>query len=186
MVTNNQLLNIELLRTLLNKTLKNIKHDEFTFAPLSYGAIYLEFEDAIYQLSDFYKEIDYFGMVEDISVLKITPFNEEIKSYIVGHNIVSTKINMKITCITLVNVTKTITPSTYADNCDTLLDTIGIIFTFTDGYQFAFEKDDFGENISIYRGYNLEEKFRNIPIEFTENIIESYNGECLLEFEVLK
>ena len=126
MVTNIQLLNVELLKTLLNKTLKNIKHDEFNFAPLSYGAVYLEFEDGIYQLSDFYEGINYFGMVEDISVLKITPFKEEIKSYIVDHNIVSTKINMKITYITLVNVTQKITPSAYNDDCDILLDTIGV------------------------------------------------------------
>ena len=65
-------------------------------------------------------------MVEDISVLKITPFKEEIKSYIVDHNIVSTKINMKITYITLVNVTQKITPSAYNDDCDILLDTIGV------------------------------------------------------------
>ena len=64
----------------------------------------------------------------------------------------------------------------------TLLDTHGIIFNLEDDYQIAFEKDDFGENITIYRGYNLQDKFKNIPNDITSTIIDEYEATCYLEY----
>ena len=63
-----------------------------------------------------------------------------------------------------------------------MLDTHGIIFNLEDDYQIAFEKDDFGENITIYRGYNLQDKFKSIPNDITSTIIDEYEATCYLEY----
>lgn len=184
MTINNQIIDINILEKLLNKKLKQIRHDEFTFAPVSYGAVYLDFSDATYQITDFYKNITIFDTENEISVLKINHFKGEVKSYLENHKIISTKVNMPIKKIILVNVIKTITAITTDSNI--LLDTIGIIFTFNDEYQFAFEKDDFGEDIRIYRGYDLEEKFKAIPEEFQKSMNEGFYGKCTIEFKTIE
>ena len=89
---------------------------------------------------------------------------------------------LKINNILLVNTKTTIVNKNDPNDKYTLLDTHGIIFNLEDDYQIAFEKDDFGENITIYRGYNLQDKLKNTPNDITSTIIDEYEATCYLEY----
>ena len=180
--TNNRLLNIELLKDFIGKQFKWFQHDEFVFTPTTYGVIYINIDDKNYALTDYYEIKDVLGDNQEISVLILKEHNDELKSQILNSKIVCENINSKISSIILVNTKTTIVNKNNASDTYTLLDTHGIIFNLQDDYQIAFEKDDFGENITIYRGYNLQDKFKSIPNDITSTIINEYNASCDIEF----
>ena len=62
------------------------------------------------------------------------------------------------------------------------MDTHAIIFTLDDGYEYSFEKDDFGENISIERGYNLSDKFTRLKDELLDSYDSDLNPQIELYF----
>ena len=112
----------------------------------------------------------------------IKEHNEELKSQILNSKVVCENINSRINNILLINTKTTIVNKNDPNDKYTLLDTHGIIFNLEDDYQIAFEKDDFGENITIYRGYNLQDKFKSIPNDITSTIIDEYEATCYLEY----
>ena len=180
--TDNRLLDIELLKGFIGKQFKWFQHDEFVFTPTTYGVIYINIDNKNYALTDYYEVKDVLGDNEEISTLRIKEHNEELKSQILNSKVVCENINFKINNILLVNTKTTIVNKNDPNDKYTLLDTHGIIFNLDDGYQIAFEKDDFGENITIYRGYNLQDKFKNIPNDITSTIIDEYEATCYLEY----
>lgn len=188
MFTDNRILlqSSQELHKLIGMKIQKLIHEKYVFTPTCYGEVYLVINDKKYVLTDYYEKKDFLGGNEEISVLRFHEYNDEIKSIIVNGELTTQIIGLKILKISFVNTKSIVTNKNDPKDEDILLDTHGIIFTLEDDYQLAFEKDDFGENISIYRGYNLEEKFKNIPNEFKESIIETYNAECILEFENIK
>ncbi len=184
--TNNRLLDIELLKNFIGKQFKWFQHDEFVFTPTTYGVLYINIDNKNYALTDYYEVKDVLGDNEEISTLKLKEHNDELKSQILNSKVVCENINSKISSIILVNTETTIINKNNASDTYTLLDTHGIIFNLQDDYQIAFEKDDFGENITIYRGYNLQEKFKNIPNDITSTIIDDYSASCDIELLSIK
>lgn len=179
--TNNQLEqhSIILLKRLIGKELEYLLHEEFSFVTVSYGYIYFVIDGVTYALSDLYENKNILGYDEEISVLKFNEYTEEPKSQFKNGNLNKLSIHSKITNITLVNTNTTIISNTSSNS---LLDTHVIIFTLEDDYQFSFEKDDYGENISIERGYNLTDKFLRIKDELLENFDKELNPKVELEF----
>ena len=182
--TNNQLNNdtILLLKSLIGLKLEQILHEEFIFVPVSYGYVYFKINGKAYALSDFYEVKDILGYEEEISTLKFNEYPNEMKSQLVNGKLCSQYINSTINKITLVN-TKTII--TKDSNKKELLDTHAIIFTLDDDYEYSFEKDDFGENISIERGYNLSEKFKGLKDELLNSIDPELKPEVSLYFTTI-
>ena len=182
-ITNNQLTNdsITILKNTINKKLQYVIHEEFIFNNVSYGVVYLTIGKTTFALTDYYEVKTIFGADEEISVLKIDEYKDEIRSAS-SLKLTKEEINLTIEKIILVNTTTHIINKKNSVEEYTLLDTQGIIICLKDGYEFAFEKDDFGENISIYRGYNLKEKFENIPNELASSFIKDFDATCSLEF----
>lgn len=181
-VTNNQVINKELLKTLIGRKIKAIYHDEFVFVSTTYGIAYINIDDKYYSLTDFYEIKNVLGDDEEISVLKFANYEGEIKSLMKDQKIICENINNIITNIILVNTKTHIINKNDNLNEYTLLDTHGIIFNLSNNYQIAFEKDDFGENISIYRGYDLKEKFKGIPQDIISTIIDEYEATCEIDY----
>lgn len=182
MYTDNRLLNTELLKTFIHKKINWIKHDEFIFAPTTYGVVYLKIDNKIYSLTDFYEIKNLGDGNEEKSVLKIQVDNNELDGMPCDTKKVCQNLNLKIKKIILVNTITNIALKSNLNNSDTILDTQGIIFSLDNDYQLAFEKDDFGENISIYKGYNLEDKFADIPNMIKNLYSEQVFVDCKLEF----
>ena len=183
MKTNNTLdeNTIKLLKSFIGKKLIELKHDPIIFSYTSYGVVYLNISKNIYSITDFYENFNCFDENNDISVLKINSNIKEVKSYLKDTNLISVNVNQKINSITIVNGASYITKN----NSEYVFeDTYGIIFTLEDNYQFAFEKDDYGENIRIYRGYNLIDKFKYLKNDFeTETYDQKYNPK--FEFNII-
>ena len=170
------------LNKLIGMKIQKLIHEKYVFTPTCYGAVYFIIDNKNYVLTDYYETKEFLGGNEEISVLRFNEYNDEIKSIIVNGELTTQNIDLKISKITLVNTKAIVTNKKDPQDEDILLDTHGIIFTLEDDYQLAFEKDDFGEQISIYRGYNLEEKFKYIPKNFIQTIDENYNAKCEIEF----
>lgn len=182
MYTDNRLLNTELLKTFIHKKINWIKHDEFLFSPTTYGVVYIKIGNTIYSLTDFYETKNLGDGTEEISVLKIQVDNNALHGMTCDTKKVCENLNLKIQKIILVNTITNITLKSNLNNSDTILDTQGIIFSLDNDYQLAFEKDDFGENISIYKGYKLEDKFADIPNMIKNLYSDQVFVDCKLEF----
>lgn len=184
MFTDNRILlqSSQELHKLIGMNIQKLIHEKYVFTPTCYGEVYLVINDKKYVLTDYYEKKDFLGGNEEISVLRFHEYTGEIKSILVNGELTTQNIDLKISKITFVNTKSIVTNKNDPKDEDILLDTHGIIFTLEDDYQLAFEKDDFGEQISIYRGYNLKDKFKYIPSNFIENINENYNANCELEF----
>ncbi len=185
MTTNNTMLDVNLLKNLIGKKLKWLKHDKFIFAPVTYGVVYLNVDDIIYSITDFYEIKNVLGDEEEISVLKMQVDNNKLTNMTVDLKKACQNFNSTITSITIVNA---ITKLLNDDNLfDSIYDTQGIIFTLENNYELAFEKDDFGENITIYRGYNLKKKFLSIPNYIIEGFdVPETDISCELEYIEIK
>lgn len=168
---------IQLLKGFIGRKLNNIKHDPFIFTPTSYGVVYLTIDDLLYSITDFYESVKCLDFIEDISVLKINDNITEVKSYLKDTKLITENINQKINSISVINGKLSIKKNNESFSFE---DTYGIIFTLEDDYQFAFEKDDFGESITIYRGYNLFEKFKYLKDDFEK---EAYDISLNPSFE---
>ncbi len=184
MITDNRVLqqSSRKLHNMIGLQFQKLIHEKYVFSPTCYGQIYIIIDNKTYILSDYYETKYFLGDADEISVLKIDEYNDVPKTVIVDGELNTQNINLKITKITIVNSKGIVTNKNNLNDQDILLDTHGIIFTLEDEYQLAFEKDDFGEQISIYRGYNLKDRFKNIPNDFIEGIDKNYNVECELEF----
>ncbi len=185
MITNNTMLDMNLLKNLIGKKLKWIKHDKFVITPDTYGVAYLNIDDIIYSLTDFYEVKNVLGDDIEISVLKMQVDNNELTEATVDLKKACQNFNSTITSITIVNA---ITKLLNDDNLfDSIYDTQGIIFTLENNYELSFEKDDFGENITIYRGYNLKKKFQSIPNYIIEGFdVPKTDISCTLEYIEIK
>jgi hypothetical protein len=183
-ITNNQLKNdtISLLKSLIGLKMDQMLHEEFIFSSASFGYVYFKINGKIYALSDFYEIKDVLGYEEEISTLKFYEYNDEIKSHLVNGKICPQSINSTINKITLVNTRTTITKN---GDIKELLDTHAIIFTLDDDYEYSFEKDDYGENISIERGYNLSNKFKSLKDELLDSFESELNPQVELYFTTI-
>ncbi len=173
------------LKNLIGKKLNWIKHDELIIVPVTHGVVYLNIDDIIYSITDFYEIRHILGGNLDVSVLKIKIDNNELTEATVDLKKACQNFNSIITSITIVNTnTKFVNPD---DNLTyQLLDTQGIIFTLEDNYELAFDKDDFGENMSIYRGYNLKKEFEYVVDRHLFNYSENKNVTSKLEYIEIK
>lgn len=180
-ITNNQINNdtISLLKSLIGLKLEQMFHEEFIVVTVSYGFVFFKIDGKTYALSDFYEVKDILGYEEEISTLKFYEYNDKIESQIVNGKVCSQSINSTINKITLVNSKTTVTIN---NDKNELLDTHAIIFTLDDGYEYSFEKDDFGENISIERGYNLSDKFTRLKDELLDSFDSDLNPQVELYF----
>ena len=178
---NNNLINI--LKNLINKKLDYISHQPFTFTNTSYGAVYLSINKNLYILTDYYHDVKKIGCDEEMSYIDFKSVSKIISTI---HNVefIKETLNLTINKIELVNTRQTAL-DTITNNSYEFLDTYGIIFTFDDNYQLAFEKDDLGENISIYRGYNLKDKFSYLEKYLTEEYDDDLIMSASIEFEEL-
>lgn len=51
-----------------------------------------------------------------------------------------------------------------------------------DGYQISFLKDDYGEQISIYKGCDAKSKFGFLKGELSNDLVEEFETDCELTF----
>lgn len=51
-----------------------------------------------------------------------------------------------------------------------------------DGFQISFLKDDFGEQLTIYKGYETESKFSYLKRELSTGLVSEFVADCELSF----
>jgi hypothetical protein len=182
-ITNNQISNSSknILKSFVGQNLKTFSHEAFTFINISYGAVFLIINEKIYSFTDYYKVRKLIGYDEEISYIQIKQV-KQVKSTIENQDFVNENLNLKITKIELVNSIQTAVDKTTHKIYKTK-DTHGIIFTFEDNYQLSLEKDDCGENIFIYRGYDARKEFDNLKAYLTEEYDENFEMSCKITFE---
>lgn len=186
MITTNNRISIDSkykIKKAIGKKLVYISHQPFVFTPTSYGAVYLAINNELYILTDYYHNVMQIGYNEEMSYIEFKS-TQIIESTIDNTKFIKEHLNLTINAIELVNTIQTAYDTTTNITYE-FLDTYGIIFTFENNYQLAFEKDDFGENISIYRGYNLKDKFKDLEKYLTEEYDDNLIMSANVEFENL-
>ena len=147
---------IELLKSLVGKTLTNIEHDEFVFTNTSSQVVRLNFTDFSIFLYSFTEPLDYYGKEEDVAVWSVEKTEHPI---LTNKSFIKTPIQQQIHSISLVQENQQV-----FENGEQIYDvwlTRGIILELGD-YQFSFEKPVwFSEDIIIRKGYNLVTMFRS-------------------------
>ena len=147
-----------ILQTTVGEILDMIEYDEFVFTNTSSQAVRFVLGNVSFYLYSFTEPIDYFGAEEDVAVWSV-----EDKEYplIAEKNFVKTPIKEKVASIRIVQEHQKMyecSQQTY----DVWV-TRGIIIDFGN-HELAFEKPVwFSEDIVIWKGYNLIEKFQ--PVE---------------------
>ncbi len=56
------------------------------------------------------------------------------------------------------------------------------IITLEEGVQISFLKDDFGEQLTIYKGYEAESKFSYLKMELSTGLVSEFVVDCELSF----
>jgi len=162
---------IDLLKSFIGKKMISFCCDEFDFKPSVYGLVGIRINKSNLVISNMNEPIDYFGAIEDISVLKILIDQKLEKSLLKNKNLIVNNIDNKILKIYIVNDMYQIEKE---DGNHQINITKGIVFEFEENYQIGFEKDVFfSEEIIIHKGYNVISQFINID-EFKEEFDKQY------------
>lgn len=172
---------LRILQSVIGKTINRIEHDEFMFTNTSSQAVKFVSEEGTFYLYSFTETLDYYGSEEDVAVWSV---EKQEYPFIGDKNFISMPIKEKVSAIHLLQEHQMLfehSRQTY----DVWL-TRGIIIDFGD-HEVAFEKPVwFSEDIVIWKGYNLEEKFQ--PVEDickAENWAEEVSMECIREIVTL-
>ena len=157
-----------MLAQMVGKNFHKIAFDKIISDDYYYGIIGLYIGDKIYKLSNFIEVLDYYGMPEDVAVLKLNSVDDsEIISPIKNRNMDDIAVNKIINKIELVDENQKL----YQGN-DLKYDnwlTRGIIFHFDDGTELSLEKGIwFSENIYFKQGHDLINNFADLE-EFNDN-----------------
>ena len=181
--TSNQIFKeaINLLKTLKGKTLNSITHEPFTPETFAYGLVYMTIDGVNYALTDYQVPVDYFGGIEDLSLIKFELHDGPKKSNLKGVKFVTDKIGRKISGITLVNSEQIIKDKETGDE-HTFLDTQCIIFTFDGKDQMSFTKDDFCEMISIYTGNDAKKDIEDFLNDYLNGFTPDVEGKSRIVY----
>lgn len=165
---------IQILSSIIGKTLENVEHDEFIFTNTSSQAVRFVVDGNCFYLYSFTEPLDYYGSTEDVAVWAVEPTEYPMIS---SKSFIKMPIQQTITGVSLVQENQKL----YNQNCQTydVWVTRGIIFDFGD-HQISFEKPVwFSEDIIIRKGYELEKLF--VPTEVitnADNWAEGIRMEC--------
>lgn len=146
---------MELVASMIGKEFKKYRCDPLIFNNMVYKIVSLFIGDEVYQLQNNASVQEYFGAIDDICNLYITPASiSDARSSLDNVEQMDIPFNASIVQIILVDETQCMY------NGDQLVDEYSfvrcIIFVLSDGREVSFEKtDDFSEQIAIRRGYNL-------------------------------
>lgn len=148
----------KILQATVGNTLENIKHDTFIFSNTSSQAVKIDMTNASFYLYSFTEPLDYYGSQEDVAVWSI---EEKTYPLITNKSFINTPIKEKVVKTQIVQEHQMLFENS-RQTYDIWL-TRGIIFNFGE-HEVAFEKPVwFSEDIVIWKGYDLIEKFQ--PVE---------------------
>lgn len=157
---------IQILSTMVGKTLSCYKTDPFIYSPTTFGIVGLYIDNQPFKLLCSLENVQRFNATEDAAKFSIVPAQEdEIVSYMEGGQLTPTLVEQKIKSVTVVNDHQVLKNEEMEASFDS---TIGIIFTCDDDLEISFSLTSwFSEMIAIRKGYNLAESM--IPLsEFNE------------------
>ncbi len=170
---------IVILKSLINRTLKKIKHNKFMYGPGVYGIVGLYIDDNVYKISNLIEVQDYFGKLEDVAYFRFeSSQSSQIVSLLDGEGMIDYQIGSIIKEIRIVNENQRL----YHNNEQTynVYTVRGLIFVFDDGRELSFEKPVwFSEDIYVEKGYGLYSKFTSED-DFAEGWedCEGYTTKC--------
>lgn len=146
-------------KQMIGKTFNKYRSDEFVFNNSVTGTVGIFVDENVYEFSNEQKTVDYFGQQDDYAVFEISTSSEnKIKSFFDNTKQIDTPVNQIIKKITVINENQQL----FKNGLQTynVWLTRGIIFDLGDR-EIAFRKDPcpFSEEIEIYRGYDLINKF---------------------------
>lgn len=187
MITNDYRLNnhaISLLRGLIHKKLDYYRADPFVFNNAVFENVSFFVASGIYQLTAPLVTLDYYGSVEDISILEFDScLLKDVGSSLMNTEQIDVHVNDEIKAILVVNEVQ----QAFRNNSlfQELMQTRGLIFQFKD-HELSFEKErEFSQDIYINRGSNLLDKF--LPVDwFSEGWHTNEKGVCTREIITLQ
>ena len=169
--------NADIIQEWIGRKFVKYKCDAFNYTNSVTQIVGLYIGDEVFSLTNLQEAVDYFGIVEDMSVSRISKVEDsEIKSAFKNVEMVSTPVGAQITSVTIVNEQQKM-----AINGEPAYEvwlTRAIIFD-VDGHEILFEKDTvpFSEEITIQRGYNLIDK-----ISDNDDFLQEWDDEYAPEY----
>lgn len=166
------------LKDLLGKPFIKYRCDKFAYTSSVTQIVGLYIDDMVFKLENIQESVDYFGVEEDIAVMKISESeNESIRSAIEATEQIDNPVQGAIDEIMLVNENQKVYK--HGKQIYDVWLTRGIIFK-VDGREISFEKDTvpFSEEIYIRRGYDLIEMFGS-----TEGFSEGWDAGIVAKAE---
>lgn len=169
----------EMLKGLIGKQIVRIEHDEFAFTNTSSQVVRIVASNQDVYIYNFAEPMDYYGSEEDVAVMTV----EGTKYPIVdSKSFIASPVYQVVKQVFLVQENQQV----FEDSVQTydVWVTRGIIFDFGE-YQIAFEKASWvSEDIAIWRGYDLVEKFASVE-NFTKSDFwdSGINAECIRSIE---
>ena len=176
---------INMLKLLINKKLKKIKHNAFYYGPGVYGIVGLFFDDDVYKITNFLEVQDYFGRQEDVAYFRFEHSQaSQIESFLEGEQMIDYPICGTIKEIRIVNENQELYHN--KEQTYNIYTVRGLIFVFDDGRELSFEKPVwFSEDIYVEKGYNLYDKFSKTD-SFLEDWEDDYTAKCTREIITIK
>lgn len=176
MVTVDMRFDPDLVKGWIGKKFIKYKCDAFEFTNSVTQIVGLYIGDDVYSLTNIQESVDYYGLSEDIAVAKLSASNDFcIKSAFKDVEMISTPVNEEIRKVRLVNELQRMSKD--GELTHEVWLTRAIIIDVGER-EISFEKDTvpFSEEITIQRGYNLDEKISDND-DFMEDWNEGYSPE---------
>ena len=161
----------KLIHSFIGKTLTKYKHSKIMNTSSVTGILGFEINDSVFELTNDYESIDYFGLDNEATIFRIANSKWCDVESMINNDVNQNCINEKIQKILLVNDHTILKIDQHVEY--DMWDTKAIIFYF-ENYELCFAKQDcwFSQEIEIYKGYNLWEKIsdgKDILNDFDDN-----------------
>lgn len=168
--------NDDIIQEWIGKKFVKYKCDPFNVTNSATQIVGLYIGDEIYSLTNIQEAVDYFGIIEDMSVFKITKVEDSaIKSVLKNVEMITTSVSKEITSVKIVNEQQNMAIN--GESAYEVWLTRAIIFEVS-GRELSFEKDTvpFSEEIIIRRGHDLIDKISDND-DFLQEWDEEYSPE---------
>ena len=177
--------NDDIIQEWIGKKFVKYKCDPFNVTNSATQIVGLYIGDEIYSLTNIQEAVDYFGIIEDMSVFKITKVEDSaIKSVLKNVEMITTSVSKEITSVKIVNEQQNMAIN--GESAYEVWLTRAIIFEVS-GRELSFEKDTvpFSEEIIIRRGHDLIDKISDND-DFLQEWDEEYSPEYKRDVLVIK
>ncbi len=151
---------INLLAEMVGEKFEKYRCDEFVFSPAVYQIVGLYVGGKVFALLNETRELDYFGDVDDVAAISVREaVDDEIKSHVVGGELVETPVDQAIEDVVIVTDTEFMSKD--GEDLYRYDFTAAIAFVLPDR-QIVFERDCwFSEDFLVYRGPDALDKIKS-------------------------